>query len=427
MLPDRYKGGIVSFRNDRMGARILTLLNTIRIAHDYDLPYFFTWVSHGRASEELKSPTEIFDKAYFDAHFVSHEDFKLVNAAAQDIQTLSLTATAETISQHAAAGKAFVCAAPDLSCLPWEDETQVAEKYARAIAELKFNSKVIEAMDALKETLSGSGTAFHIRRGDIIYDPITSNNLWSNKYIPREYYEVLAQRLVKDPNARILVFSDEPKEIARLKAMSDQIITPSEVIQDDLTLAQRDFIEIFAMSLCNEIIGPPGSGFSASAALIGNKPIRDIRDVLSPEENGKAMDLLVARLEEHSDIFLSEGDIGQCFPFMIELTAPYPAVPICNGRNYAGLRPCLMRFLGELCRQETVLPWRFGMLAVIGCVLSRSRSLSMAASSRLATFQFLLIRFCFGHCPQCARIPRDRIWSSRQISLNNGALCRRTL
>jgi hypothetical protein len=27
-------------------------------------------------------------------------------------------------------------------------------------------------------------TANHIRRGDIIYHPIRSNKLWSNKYIP---------------------------------------------------------------------------------------------------------------------------------------------------------------------------------------------------------------------------------------------------
>ena len=315
MLPDKYQGSVVSFRNDRMGARFLSLLNAIRIGADYDMPYFFTWMTHGRASEELQAPTEIFDAAYFDAHFVSHDDFRLLDGTAVDFATLPLTTEASLIPDGKAKGDAFICMGTELVVLPWENAEDVAPRYAAAIDELVFSKPVQDAMKAVDVTLAQSGTAFHIRRGDIIYDPVTSNQLWSNKYIPREFYEVLAKRLTSDPDHTVLVFSDEPAEITRLKEISPQIMAPDEVLPAGLTLAQRDFMEIYAMSRCQQIIGPPGSGFSAAAALIGNRPIRDITTVLDEAENAVALDLLTQRLTDRSPLFLSDGDTGQSLPF----------------------------------------------------------------------------------------------------------------
>lgn len=315
MLPERYKGGIVSFRNDRMGARILALLNTIRIARDYDLPYFFTWMTHGRSSEELQAPTEIFDADWFEAHFVSHDDFRSIDGVATDVATLPVTSTAEVLTAGAAGGEGFLCMGTDLVVLPWESAEDVSPRYAAAIEELVFAAPVRAAMAAVDAALADSGTAFHIRRGDIIHDPVTSNQLWSNKYIPREFYEVLAERLLEDDSAKILVFSDEPVEIARLKAAHDRIMTPDDVLPEGLTLAQRDFMEIYAMSRCQQIIGPPGSGFSIAAALIGNRPIRDVTTLLNEADNASALDRLVSRIAERSDLFLSDGDLGQSLPF----------------------------------------------------------------------------------------------------------------
>jgi hypothetical protein len=315
MLPDKYKGSVVSFRNDRMGARFLSLLNTIRISGDYGIPYFFTWMTHGRASEELQNPTEIFDHAYFDTHFVSHDNFQHIDAGAIDLAALSISADVTFIPAAVSDGHAFMCMGTELMVLPWETAEDVAPRYAAAISELAFSKAVQDAMKQVDAALAESGTAFHVRRGDIIYDAITSNQLWSNKYIPREFYEVLARQLTADPDHTILVFSDEPIEIARLKEISPQIMAPDEVLPAGLTLAQRDFIEIYAMSRCQQIIGPPGSGFSMAAALIGHCPIRDVTTVLDDAGQAEALDLLVTRLTERSPLFLSDGDTGQSLPF----------------------------------------------------------------------------------------------------------------
>ena len=314
-LPEKYKASIVSFRNDRMGARFLSLLNTIRIAGDYDLPYFFTWMTHGRASEELQAPTEIFDQAYFDAHFVSHDDFRHVDAVATDLAALPLTATADLMDQTKTKGGVLMCMGTELVVLPWETADDVAPRYAAAIDQLVFSAAIQEAMRVVDATLAQASTAFHIRRGDIIHDTVTSNQLWSNKYIPREFYEVLGKQLTADPEHKILVFSDEPAEITRLQAMSPQIMVPDEILPKGLTLAQRDFMEIYAMSRCSQIIGPPGSGFSMAAALIGHCPIVDITTRLDEFGQAEALDLLVQRLTDRSPLFLTDGDIGQSLPF----------------------------------------------------------------------------------------------------------------
>lgn len=315
MLAEKFKGSVVSFRNDRMGARLLSLLNTIRFADAYNIPYFFTWMTHGRASEELQAPTEIFDQDYFDAHFVSHTEFHHIDQTAIDLVTLPAATEEGFIHDATARGEVFVCAGTELAVLPWESAEDVAARYAGAMSQLAFSDAVNSAMRVVDDTLARASTAFHIRRGDIIYDPITSNQLWSNKYIPREYYEILARQLTADPNHTVLVFSDEPIEISRLKELSPQIASADEILPEGLTLAQRDFMEIYTMSRCEQIIGPPGSGFSMAAALIGNRRIRDITTVLDDDAQTEALDLLVERLTERSPLFLSSGDLGQSLPF----------------------------------------------------------------------------------------------------------------
>ena len=318
MIAKAYQGSVVSFRNDRMGARFLSILNAIRLSKDYDFPYFFTWMTHGRASEELHAPTEIFDEEFFETHFVSKDDFKDIDKDGTDFSAFPIGMNEESFRQSLKDKKTYVCMATELFTLPWEDVEQVAQAYSDAISELKFSKVIQDAMDHVDQTLSGNGVAFHIRRGDIVYDPVTSNQLWSNKYIPREYYEVLADKLINSDDARILVFSDEPKEIERLQKLSDRVLSPDSVLPKGLTLAQRDFMEIYAMSRCHQIVGPPGSGFSAAAGLMGNHPVTDIRTHLTNDEQNAAMARLTKRLAEERDYFLSDGDLAQSLPFALQ-------------------------------------------------------------------------------------------------------------
>ena len=53
------QSSIIAHRNDRMGARIISMLNAIRIARDYDIPWFCGWTTGGRTHEECRDPTYI--------------------------------------------------------------------------------------------------------------------------------------------------------------------------------------------------------------------------------------------------------------------------------------------------------------------------------------------------------------------------------
>ncbi len=141
---------------------------------------------------------------------------------------------------------------------------------------------------------------------------MTSNKLWPNKYIPREFYEVLLERLLEDPTQRILVFSDTPQEVDRLKEKSDRVMGISDLFGErDFTSGARDFLELYAMSLCKQIYGPPSSAYSQTAMTIGGCNLRAVQDALTQEEHDIAMERMSQRLEQKSDLFINMGDVGQ--------------------------------------------------------------------------------------------------------------------
>jgi hypothetical protein len=356
MLDHKYHGSIIAFRNDRLGARLMTMMNMIRIAQDYDIPYYFVWQTGRRTSEELLQPTQIFDETYFNALEAPIDVYRTAAKTGTDLMLMPADSTADDLRAMAAGGTPLICIGHHLIIFPWETRTDVAPRYAAAIHTLRFSPEVTAAMHAVDDVLSDSGTAFHIRRGDIIYDPITSNQLWSNKYIPREFYEVLAKQLISDPNKRVLVFSDEPEEIVRLKTLGPQILGAADVIPANLTPAQRTFIELYAMSRSSVIYGPPGSGFSMTAALMGNIEVKDVRSALDEASNHAALDLLVRRLQSHSDAFLSAGDIGQSLPFAVNhlnsTDRSGTALKMLQSYNRRGF--CKMFFFKLLLRQNII-------------------------------------------------------------------------
>lgn len=72
-----------------------------------------------------------------------------------------------------------------------------------------FSDPVQEMVTKIVDVFAGKTlTVYHIRRGDIILDPIASNKLWPNKFIPREFDEQHLDITLQNPNAQVLCFSD---------------------------------------------------------------------------------------------------------------------------------------------------------------------------------------------------------------------------
>ncbi len=323
MIPADLAGTIVSHRNDRMGGRIIAMLNAMRIARDYDLPFRVGWTTGGRTSEEVRDPAMIFDAAWVGTHFFDSDVLGQVYDDLIDLSTLQGDSrwTLDKFRARLARGDSFLSgAAMGVTVLPWEDATEVAARLPASLTHFRFSPPVQAMIARIDSVLAGTRlTAYHIRRGDIIHDPITSNKLWPNKYIPREFYEQHLMRTLADPDARVLIFSDTPVEVDRLKAMDPRVQGFDDLLGDtDLTSGARDFLELFAMSRCRRIFGPPSSAFSQTAMTIGGCTLQAVEVALDDADRAAAMDRMTDRLEQRSDLFINMGDVGQCLYFLIE-------------------------------------------------------------------------------------------------------------
>jgi tetratricopeptide (TPR) repeat protein len=314
-------GTIISHRNDGMGARLIASLNAVRIARDHGLPWHICWTTHGLTRPELRNPADLFSPEFVAAHLSDVELMQHIDDRVVDLTTLEPSLTREAFLARAAKGQQFLSALPmGVVALPWEDAEAARLTLPSCLAAFEFSAPVQAMMARIDEALSGATlTAYHIRRGDIIDHPIASNKLWPSKYIPREFYEAHLARTLEDPLARVLVFSDTPEEVARLKAVSPNVASFDDLLgASELTMSARDFLELYAMSRCRQIFGPPSSAFSQTAALIGGGSVEAVQDALSPEDHAAALDVLTDRLEAKSDLFLNHGDVGQSLNFMIE-------------------------------------------------------------------------------------------------------------
>lgn len=321
MTPADLNGSIIAHRNDRMGARIISMLNAIRIARDYDLPWFCGWTTGGRTHEECRDPTMIFDEGFVADRFFDTDVLAPIINDLVDLSTLGDKATKDNFAATIAKGRRYLAGnMMGVIALPWEDPETVARDVPKCIDAFQYSAPVAAMVEEIDQMFAGTRlTALHIRRGDIIHDQITSNKLWPNKYIPREFYEVHLDRLLEDPTTRVLVFSDTPQEVTRLKAKSDRVMGIDDLFgARDFTSGARDFLELFAMSRCKMIYGPPSSAFSQTATTIGGGQIEAVQDALTPADQARAMDLMTQRLEEKSDLFINMGDVGQCLHFLIE-------------------------------------------------------------------------------------------------------------
>ncbi|KQI68564.1 hypothetical protein AN189_09655 [Loktanella sp. 3ANDIMAR09] len=323
MTPADLQGSIISHRNDRMGGRMIAMLNALRITRDYDLPFFVGWTTGGRTSEEMRDPTAIFDADWVAQHFFDGDVLGEVYDDLIDLSTLTQHTgwTPEKFRAAIAQGSSFLSgAAMGVTVLPWENPQEVAARLPLAVESIRFSAPVRAMIERIDSIFAGTKlTAYHIRRGDIIYDPITSNKLWPNKFIPREFYEQHLGRTLADPAARVLIFSDTPVEVERLRKVDPRVQGFDDLLGDtDLTPGARDFLELFAMSRCKNIYGPPSSAFSQTAMTIGGCSLQAVEDALSPQDRAAAMDRMTDRLEARSTLFINMGDVGQCLHFLIE-------------------------------------------------------------------------------------------------------------
>ncbi|MDB6176409.1 hypothetical protein PAF17_02695 [Paracoccus sp. Z330] len=315
------RGKIFAVRNDRLGGRLGALLNAKRIADDYSARFAFTWSSHANVSPELQHPEQLFSEDFLQEFRETELGFGELQEKALALESLPAGADREWLVNQLSTRNLRCSEAMKVVKMPWEDPDDVAERLVRTLDSIRFNPVVERAMTRIRASLGDTAlVAYHLRRGDII-DPAArpSNVLWPSKYIPRVYYEEHINRvLTNEPDARIVIFSDAQHEVDAFCALSPRVIPAAELIDDEeLAPLQRDFLELFTMSLCKRIIAPGASAFSSLAALLGNSRIVPITADLSQEERERALTRLTMQLDQTPEVFAGDADLGQNFPELI--------------------------------------------------------------------------------------------------------------
>ncbi len=312
------QGKLIAFRADRMGGRLIALLNTLRFARSYDLPF----VVHWRDSDGLGDGSELFHPDFVRDHFIDKPTYRQMKESATAIGTVIHSQTREAFLQHLEGGMHVLLDPPfDVLRLPFEDEAQVARTFRAVVDDLPLNPVLAQHLDALRDQLrDGRRTvSYHIRRGDLTSDMRAMNRAWPNKFVPDEFFETHIRANLEGDGTRTILFSDNQAVLDRYTAMFPGLLTFARIADTSaLTEVQRDALELFAMSLSDLIVAPPSSAFSSTAKTIGGGDFRDVESQITPEARHEALDLLAARLRDEPHLFANEGEIGQYLVYACE-------------------------------------------------------------------------------------------------------------
>ena len=304
------RGRLIAFRADRLGARLVSLMNAMRIASEVDADFACAWTETTGVGDVFNDPTELFDDTFVARHFLTPSDWKSARPEAATLRPGAAGDRSEIAAilergQDLIVGNAF-----GVITMSGEDLAAVTPRFRAQLSEIPFSKRVGEAMRAADAALVGH-TAYHIRRGDLTDDLKAMNKAWPHKMVPNEFYEIhMEERL--GSSGGVVLFSDDADTIAHYRGRFPSLKILGDVIDSaGLTEAQRDLVELYAMARCESIIAPQRSAFSSTAADLFGAVKLPIGDALGDDLMDRAHQALILRIEQNPDSFSGDGDIGQ--------------------------------------------------------------------------------------------------------------------
>lgn len=332
-------GALIVFRWDRLGARLTSIVNALRLAADHGVECRILWPEAAGVSAALNDPAELFAPEFIARHFGDPQALAarrrkavpLGRALAQPGELARLLAAGRDVAVEMVSGTVV---------LPGEDGEAVARRCGAIFRALPWAEALRAPMARLGQGLAGA-TACHIRRGDTIADARAMQKPWPHKFVPEEFFRphiagALAER------RPVLVFSDDPGLLARLRAEFPGLRTADDLLpRPGLTAAQRDLLELYALSLCPRIVAPSGSAFSATAAVLGGQALCEVKAALPAEARQAAHLALLDRLRARPESFAGPGEIGQSVQhlagWLVEEGRGAEAAQLCAGLVQGGL------------------------------------------------------------------------------------------
>ena len=309
------RGVFIGMRKDQLGARLLMMLNSIRLAEDYGTDFRINWFPRGAMAPKLDTPSDLFDEAFIDRHFIDNAAFQALEDITRPIWMFLKDRTPQRLEAHlAGGGHVLLDEGFEIVEFPWEDGSALNERFRGFISRIGFNPVIREHIGSIDAAMQPDGNrtvAYHIRRGDILNEEPWKHKEWPAKIEPDELYSAY---LEKTPDAAALVFSDQAESIDRFTKAHPQVRS----IDDLVPLAgckpvQRDFLELYAMSRASEIIAPPISAFSRAAARLAGTERKCFHDVMSVTERNAAYERLLERFGQGIDAFITPSEAAHIY------------------------------------------------------------------------------------------------------------------
>ncbi|MEM7722935.1 MAG: hypothetical protein AAF376_11215 [Pseudomonadota bacterium] len=309
------RGFFLGQRKDQLGARLLMLLTSIRLAQDYETDFRFNWFPPGADAPTLANPGDLFSERFMDRHFIDTAGYADIQENVEPIwKFLRDKAPDKLIAHLEAGGHVLLEEGFGIIAFPWEDADAIRARFPSLMGEIEFQSDMALRMTQIDAALSaGSGTsvAYHIRRGDILNADPWMHKQWPSKIEPDELY---SGHLTKEKPDVALVFSDQAESIDRFKAAHPEVTGVRSILGDgDYSVAQRDFLELYAMSRTDTIVAPAISAFSQAAAMISGRERQCFIHVLDHDERAAAYDVLLERLQSGTDNFVTPSEAAHLY------------------------------------------------------------------------------------------------------------------
>jgi tetratricopeptide (TPR) repeat protein len=309
------RGFFIGLRKDQLGARLLMMLNSMRLADDYETDFRINWFPRGAAAPKLDTPLDLFDPAFIDRHFIDNDDFERLAAITKPIDSFRRDADPKRLEAHlASGGHVLLDEGFEIERLPWEEGEEHQDRFRAFISRIDFNQVVKTHMAEIEDAMSalpGPVFAYHIRRGDILNEAPWKHKEWPSKIEPDELYSAY---LKKNPDAAALVFSDQPESIAGLMATHPQLRSMTDLVNlAQCKPVQRDFLELYAMSRAAQIIAPPVSAFSRAAARLSGQERKCFHEVMDIAERDVAYDSTIARFQEGVSAFITPSEAAHIY------------------------------------------------------------------------------------------------------------------
>lgn len=307
----RQPGRLIAFRADRLGARLVSLLNAMRLASDHGADFACAWADTSGVGHVFNDPTELFEPVFVARHFLDADAWRAHRPDCRPL-TAQLQQSPSGVVEALAAGQDLIVGnAFGIVRLTGENRQDVERRFRAQFDRIPFAPAVRSAMAALAGAVRGL-TACHIRRGDLTGDLKAMNKPWPHKVVPDEFYEAHIHRTLENGTGGVVLFTDDAPSIDHYKGRFPALRTLADLTDTGtLTEAQRDLIELYAMSRCATIVAPGRSAFSSTAADLSGARRVDAARCLSATQHEAALRALYERLRDRPESFPGPGEIAQ--------------------------------------------------------------------------------------------------------------------